>query len=101
MIEGLGPYLGENILGTFITAEDKSDWFYQDGAACVVDDRLCAVARPATLVYSKRPIAALLSRHTASSGTVMLISFIGDSRVDFQRILNGSLHWQCGIHANG
>ena len=83
MIAGLGPLLGDGILGYFKYSKGpyKGDqfWSYREGASRWNDSEVCARGNLPSyrLSIPNRPVAILVSKKTASSGEGVLISFIG------------------------
>jgi C-terminal processing protease CtpA/Prc len=77
MVMGIGPVVGDGLLGSFIDANgDKTYWSYQNGTyrngTLVLE-----VDNPYQLKLPMPPVAVLTSPVTASSGEATLISFRG------------------------
>jgi C-terminal processing protease CtpA/Prc len=83
MIAGLGPLLGNGILGYFIDKrENKTAWFYQDGIATTEGSKsIIKIAKFYTIKNKTARIAVIIGNKTASSGEMTTISFIGKSNV--------------------
>jgi carboxyl-terminal processing protease len=84
MIAGLGPVIGEDILGYFVDPDDRrSSWFHAGGVAGVVDARGTVFVvhkvsnTPYTLRSPSAPVAVLAGPSTTGSGEALLISFRG------------------------
>jgi hypothetical protein len=79
MLIGIGPILGEGIVGSFISANgNQENWAYQDGKG--LDNGqvfIEIIGRPYFLVNPNPPVAVLFDRTTMSSGEAIAISFIG------------------------
>lgn len=69
-------------IGTFITRDgERADWFYGDNSAGVGDEVVYSLKTNALPSYANLPIAILTGNHTASSGEMTLISFLGRANV--------------------
>jgi len=81
MIAGLGPLLGNDSLGYFISKQsngNKSDaWYYKNGAV----SGAIIVKTPYVLKNPNTKIVVLIGPKTASSGEITAISFIGKPNV--------------------
>lgn len=83
MLAGLGPLLGDGVVGGSIDADGaRSAWIYRDGAAIYRDtsggeQAFARVTEPLRLEGATTPIAVLHDRGTASSGEAMAIAFRG------------------------
>lgn len=79
MIAGLGPILGEGVLGYFNSPNQKKPhaWKYKNGASMLEDRILCEVKNPYTLRNKKVNLIVLIGPNTISSGETATISFIG------------------------
>ncbi|WP_326983364.1 S41 family peptidase [Chryseobacterium sp. MYb264] len=76
MIVGLGPLIGNGILGYFTDGSKKKSWKYQDGKSYDIK-----VPNPYSIKNPNQKIAVLIGPRTASSGEATAISFIGKSNV--------------------
>lgn len=82
MIAGLGPLLGDSLLGSMVDRSGpRSSWRYRSGAAVGRDSTgdtvLARVSRPVQLREPGAPVAVLIGPATASSGEAVAISFRG------------------------
>ncbi|MEP6730449.1 MAG: S41 family peptidase [bacterium] len=76
MIAGLGPVLGEGLLGWFIDpAGVEAPWTYHDGASWVSAVALQRVDAPYTLKNPNPKVAVLVDNGVASSGEATFIAF--------------------------
>lgn len=76
MIAGLGPILGEGLLGYFIGPTGASvSWFYRDGAALNDDAVMHRLSAPYRLRGGSPRVAVLSDNAVASSGEATLIAF--------------------------
>ena len=80
MIAGLGPLLDSGGLGFLVNVNgERESWRYQDGAYFWETEELMRVTDPVRLSV-QRPIAVLISARTGSSGEIVTISFVGNTR---------------------
>ncbi len=78
MIAGLGPILGETLLGHFVHPTGTIDaWRYQNGASTLNGIDLVRVAAPYTLINPGSRVAVLVDNGVASSGEATFIAFRG------------------------
>jgi hypothetical protein len=78
MLAGVGPILGNNIVGYFIDADNKSQAYqYAGGKASIDGNILSSVQNPYTLINSSPKVAVLTDHLTASSGEAMTVAFVG------------------------
>lgn len=76
MIAGLGPVLGEGLLGWFIDPVGvEMSWEYRDGASWLRTGALQRVDAPYTLKNSNPKVAVLVDNGVASSGEATFIAF--------------------------
>jgi carboxyl-terminal processing protease len=94
MIAGLGPLLGQGVLGAFVAPGGAQEtWFYRDGGAgcdggpiCPPPSFLppgpcyCRVEAPYRLLVPDPPVAVLIGPKTASSGEAVALAFRGRPR---------------------
>lgn len=82
MVAGLGPILGEGELGGFLdNADERSVWFYVDGAGRIGSRVMARVTGPAYRLHTDAPpVAVLIRETTASSGEAVAVSFQGRAR---------------------
>lgn len=81
MLAGLGPLIGEGVVGGSVGAGGEHDeWIYRDGRSIyrstTLDTALITVPAPFR-PDGTPPIAVLIDRGTASSGEAMAVAFIG------------------------
>ncbi|HEY4049684.1 MAG TPA: S41 family peptidase [Acidobacteriaceae bacterium] len=82
MITGIGPILGEGVVGSFVAADGKIPWFYQDGKSGTRDT---AGLETVSLNLQDTPlrvtplaaVAVLVDSSTASSAEAVSIAFHG------------------------
>lgn len=103
MLAGIGPLLGDSIIGSFaVDGEPNSYWRYVRGHAWYGDDTVPAWAAhgtqpPYELQRRSASVAVLSGRETASSGEATMIAFLGrpnlrtfgDSTSGFASVNNG------------
>jgi carboxyl-terminal processing protease len=79
MLAGLGPLLGEGMLGAFAFPDiPPAPWFYTAGQAGVGETCLAQTTSGGyELQTTLAPIAILTSAHTASSGEAVALAFCG------------------------
>ena len=88
MLTGIGPILGEGVVGSFVTADGKIPWFYQDGKT---GTRNTAGLETVSLnlqdsplrVTPLAPVAVLVDSSTASSAEAVSIAFHGRDATRF------------------
>lgn len=80
MIAGLGPLFSADKLGSLVDVNGQSDaWYYKDGRYYGDGYKGWKVSKPIKLP-AVLPIAVLTSNQTGSSGEIVTISFIGNSK---------------------
>jgi hypothetical protein len=84
MMTGIGPILGDGVLGSFKAADGNINWFYQDGKtgtrnpAGVENVSLTLDEAPALNgMTTATPVAVLVDSSTASSAEAITIAFRG------------------------
>lgn len=83
MLAGIGPLLGDTLVGAFGTGPEAERWFYKDGVAGIlhVGGRLDTVSRATVTAARVRapraPVAVLFDGGTGSSGEVIALAFRG------------------------
>ena len=83
MVAGVGPIVGEGVLGFFVDPDSVvNTWTYQDGSSRVDGVVVTQVSDPYGLIARNPPVAVLTDSLTASSGEATTIAFRGrpDSR---------------------
>ena len=86
MLAGIGPVVGEGMLGSFENSEGQSDsWFYRAGKAGTrsqdgKEEFDAEVLTPPSVFDNLPWVAVLLDRGTASSGEAVAVSFAGRAR---------------------
>lgn len=89
MIVGLGPLLDSGKIGSLVDINGKHEyWYYKRGQYFWEDEKGISIDRPFVL-DKKLPIVVLTSEQTGSSGEVVVISFIGNTKT----VLMGKLTW--------
>lgn len=77
MVSGLGPLLGDGVLGYFIDPDGESiPWGYRVDGSFVGTSKLFVLPESYTLRSPEAKIAAVVDNQTASSGEATLISFM-------------------------
>ncbi len=88
MLTGIGPILGEGVVGSFASADGKIPWFYQDGktgtrnTAGLETVSLNLQDTPVRMT-APMPVAVLVDSSTASSAEAVAISFHGRAQTRF------------------
>ena len=83
MLTGIGPILGDGIVGSFVAADGNITWFYQDGKtgtrnpAGLETVSLTLQEEPVLQTPSVAPVAVLVDSSTASSAEAITIAFHG------------------------
>jgi carboxyl-terminal processing protease len=76
MVAGVGPIIGEGVLGYFINPVGfESVWEYRDGASWSSGVVLQRVDAPYTLIRQRPKVAVLVDNGIASSGEAVVIAF--------------------------
>jgi hypothetical protein len=84
MLAGLAPFLGDGIVGTFITARGVSNWTIRDGLPIQMDAIELNGSEPRDdLNLKTAPVAILISGVTASAGEAVAIAFRGRENTKF------------------
>ena len=77
MLAGVGPVLGEGIVGYFIDpVGTESAWEYRDGASWDGGERIQGVDAPYRLRRERPRVAVLIDNGTVSSGEAVAIAFL-------------------------
>lgn len=78
MLDGVGPILGEGVVGSFVVPDGvKLAWSYQHGQAQLAGSTMTGVENPYRLKHPDLPVALLTSPFTASSGEAIVVAFRG------------------------
>ncbi len=82
MIAGVGPVLGEGVVGYFVPpgGAPATSWSYRDGGAFVGDTELIRVSMPYELISSAPKVAVLTDSMVISSGEAVTVAFRGRPR---------------------
>ncbi|MCU0647972.1 MAG: S41 family peptidase [Gemmatimonadaceae bacterium] len=76
MVAGVGPVLGDGVIGHFIDPTGVTTvWEYQSGAARLAGSDIQRVTTPYVLRASAPPVAVLIDNRVASSGEAVAIAF--------------------------
>ncbi len=78
MLAGIGPILGESVVGHFIDPDgNQYTWEYWDGASISDGFQVAKVPNPYQLINAKPRVAVLLDNGVVSSGEAVAIAFVG------------------------
>lgn len=82
MLAGIGPVLGEGVVGAFVDPDgERMEWFYEDGAAGFDSRPIIKVGGSAYVLPDQTAsVAVLTSSSTGSSGEGVAIAFKGRPR---------------------
>ncbi len=90
MLTGIGPILGDGVVGSFVAADGNVNWFYQDGKtgtrnpAGIETVSLTLDEAPVLNgVNPTAPVAILVDSSTASSAEAITIAFHGRANTRF------------------
>lgn len=89
MLAGIGPVLGDGVVGGFRDADGNLvKWFYRDGKSGIrdllgVEHNLSAVSGPAYRLKSSALIAVLIDRKTLNSAEAFAVTLRGRPRTRF------------------
>ncbi len=76
MLAGIGPVLGEGIVGYFVDPNDEKDgWGYFDGESRLSGQPITTVAEPYQLLNPDPKVAVLFNRACGSSGEAIIVAF--------------------------
>ncbi len=80
MLTGIGPVLGEGVVGYFVTADGNIPWFYQDGktgtrTATGLEAVSLSLSDSPLRVTPMAPVAVLMDDGTASSAEAIAVAF--------------------------
>ena len=83
MLAGLGPLLGDGVVGYFVYPDGvRVPWSYEKGKARLGDSSQANVDEAHELSNSTRPIAVLVGEGTTSSGEATAVAFRGLGHVE-------------------
>jgi hypothetical protein len=95
MIAGIGPVLGEGIIGWIVYNDREYEREYRDGAATSFGDTFASVTDPVTLLEPYPKVAVLTDGGVASSGEAITVFFKGRPRTrSFGTLTCGHHHLQ-------
>lgn len=78
MLIGVGPILGESVVGAFVSADgSKQQWIYRNGQAFLDQHLQMTIGSAYQLKRPFPPVAILTNGSTASSGEAIAIAFRG------------------------
>ena len=82
MLTGIGPILGDGVVGSFVAADGNIPWFYQDGKTGTrnpagLETVSLTLEDAPVLVTPSAPVAVLVDSSTASSAEAITIAFHG------------------------
>ncbi|MEM8764220.1 MAG: S41 family peptidase [Bacteroidota bacterium] len=78
MLAGIGPILGEGVVGYFVDPDDmKAEWSYVEGESRLSGQMLSSVSEPYQLLNPDPKVAVLFNRASASSGEAVIVAFEG------------------------
>jgi len=78
MVAGVGPIVGEGVLGFFVDPDSVvNTWRYKNGASIMDSFVLTQVESPYRLISPDPPVAVITDDRTASSGEATAIAFRG------------------------
>ena len=82
MLTGIGPILGDGVVGSFVAAEGSIPWFYQNGKTGTrnqagLETVSLTLDDSPVLMTPSAPVAVLVDSSTASSAEAITIAFHG------------------------
>lgn len=83
MLAGIGPLLGDSLVGRFGVDNGNAGWFYRMGVSGLrgpdgtVDTVSAVTVAPVAMVPSSSPVAVLFDGGTGSSGEAVAVAFLG------------------------
>src|ERR1700678_2684740 len=82
MLNGIGPILGDGVVGSFVAADGNVPWFYQDGKTGTrnqagLETVSLTLDDAPVLMTPSAPVAVLVDGSTASSAEAITIAFHG------------------------
>src|SRR3984885_5028782 len=88
MLTGIGPILGDGVVGSFVAADGSIPWFYQDGKTGTrnqagLETVSLTLDDAPVLMTPSAPVAVLVDTSTASSAEAITIAFHGRADTRF------------------
>jgi carboxyl-terminal processing protease len=87
MLTGIGPILGDGVVGSFVAADGNITWFYQDGKTGTRTtaglETVSLNLQDTPLMTPQVPVAVLVDSSTASSAEAVTIAFHGREQTRF------------------
>lgn len=83
MLAGIGPLLGDNVVGYFGSGMEAQGWYYRRGVSGIlhpgggVDTASQVTVEPFELPTTLPPVAVLMDGGTGSSGEALAVAFLG------------------------
>lgn len=77
MLAGIGPVLGEGVVGSAIGPDGSQSWSYRNGQVLFAGIVGSQVEQPYRLQQPNPPVAVLTDAQTASAGEAVLVTFRG------------------------
>jgi hypothetical protein len=81
MLAGLGPLLGNGVLGYFVSNDERIAYSYTDGTMYQGKHSRCTVTQAHNLSNAPRKIVVLTGMNTASAGEIVALAFKGKTDV--------------------
>jgi C-terminal processing protease CtpA/Prc len=81
MLAGLGPLLGDGVMGYFVSDNEKISFSYNSGSVYQGKHSRCSVSQPYTVTPGSRKIILLTGNNTASAGEIVALAFKGRENV--------------------
>ncbi|MFY9345919.1 MAG: S41 family peptidase [Planctomycetota bacterium] len=80
ILAGIGPIVGEGVLGAYVSANGRTEWSYAEGAAMIGGQAAASVTSPYEPAAPLPPVAVLTSGLTANAGEAVVVAFRGRER---------------------
>lgn len=77
MIGGVGPIVGEGVLGYFVGPDSAKPWAYRNGSVLIGGNTAATVTDPYELRDASPPVVVLVNGVTASAAEATYLSFVG------------------------
>ena len=81
MLAGLGPLLGDGVLGYFVSDNERIAFSYNSGIVFQGKHSRCAVSQPYNCRAAENKIIILTGNNTASAGEIVALAFKGKDNV--------------------